>query len=102
EFQKRTRARADAAAANSVHIEQFVLIAALRKPSGLETVGGTGIHHLRVGTLAHDFFTERHGGKQMPSGASACDYHPHLTAGRLPSASSAPKAAIAMTIAVPP
>jgi hypothetical protein len=38
----------------------------------------------------------------MSTGAAACDYHFHRTAGLRESASSVPSAAIAITIAVPP
>ncbi len=91
-----------AVAANSVNVEQLVAVAALRQPSRLKTVGRARVEHFSAGTLADHLFAHRDGGEQMPSRASARDDYFHRTAGRLPSASSAPSAAIAIMIAVPP
>ena len=90
-------------AAQAAHRKQFVLQAALRQP-----VAPRGRWSRQRGALRHrgrsrsQFFTQRDRRKQMTAGAAARDYHLHRTAGRRDSASSAPSAAIAITIEVPP
>ena len=58
--------------------------------------------HVESGTLANHFLAQRDRRKKMPARSAAGDYHFHRTAGRRPSASNAPNAAIAMMIEVPP
>ena len=88
--------------ANSMHLEQLVPVPTLRQPLRFEPRTGADEQHFYIGTLAHHLLTQRDRRKKMPARSAAGDYHFHRTAGRRPSASSAPNAAIAMMIEVPP
>src|SRR5271163_959734 len=102
EFHRRAHPLDRTMPANSVHLEQLVFVAALRQPFRLEPRAGPDEQHVDFRTLANHFLAERDCGKKMPTRSAAGDYHLHRTAGRRPSASSAPNAAIAMMIEVPP
>ena len=62
-------------------------------PTNSTSIPGRSRYHL---------LAQRDRREKMPAGAAARDYHFHRTAGRRPSASNAPNAAIAIMIDVPP
>src|ERR1700722_12799477 len=102
EFHRGARTFESAMSANSMHVEQLVFVEALRQPLRLESRTRADKQHVDIWTLANHLLAQRYRWKKMPARAASRDYHFHRTAGRRPSASSAPNAAIAMMIEVPP
>ncbi len=74
----------------SANLQEFAAEPILGKPFRFHTVACSDIQHFDILTFPLQFLTKRNGREQVTPGTTTCYDHPHRTAGRRDSASSAP------------